>query len=624
MTAFFVVVLQSLACLGLGAAFLRLLRITEFLTPNERWIWAFTAGFGILGWLLFFVGWAQLLSSDVLLGLLLICTPGLSLIGGWPHLPDSIPRPQWLDWLLAGGVLFVVVLGVCQAVAPPADGDTLAYHFEIPKLFLAAGRIEFIPRALEGAVPFLIHMTYMPVLALGGESALMLWALVTSWAAAILTYIELKRHVSSRLAVGSSLVLLTTPVVVAGSVNGQIEIRLALFAIVSGLSLSYLARTKRLRFALLAGVTAGFYMAAKYTGLLFVSAAAVVALLIGRSWRAILGFSLAALLAGFQWYYWNWAHSGDPIFPVLVGGFGFGDQSLWPADFNQWYKEQLLAPELIFPRSLFWLLAFPIVDTFVGIPQFGGARVGLGPFLALLFPMAAWGVWLRGRDVRASSLWPIAILVLVLYVLWFLTGSSQRSRHLMPVYPLALVCFVIAAAWAGGRKRMMGPVAASFCVVLVLQFAGMFVYSLNYLKFVIRHETRDEFFDRNIAGYAAVKWINENLGKNDKILVNFREMTYLIGVPVFPGQAYQDPRIDLRPGVLKPDEMWASLQRYKMTHVLLQDPVAPVWQSLVDNKCLVPIQTFDTQFIASRTLNLRTASYELTVFKMAPLCPAKG
>ena len=81
-----------------------------------------------------------------------------------------------------------------EGIAPPADADTLAYHFTIPKQFLEAGRIEFIPRALEGAIPLIVQMTYVPALGLGGEMALTLWTMATGWAAAALLFVLCRKH----------------------------------------------------------------------------------------------------------------------------------------------------------------------------------------------------------------------------------------------------------------------------------------------------------------------------------------------------------------------------------------------------------------------------------------------
>ena len=56
MSALAVVLLETLCCLGLGAAVLRMLRIDGDLQAGEHWALSFAIGFGVLGWLVFPVG----------------------------------------------------------------------------------------------------------------------------------------------------------------------------------------------------------------------------------------------------------------------------------------------------------------------------------------------------------------------------------------------------------------------------------------------------------------------------------------------------------------------------------------------------------------------------------------
>ena len=56
MFSVFVVLLQSLACVGIGLVMLRGLGLTEKLAPIELAAWSFALGFGGLGWILFFFG----------------------------------------------------------------------------------------------------------------------------------------------------------------------------------------------------------------------------------------------------------------------------------------------------------------------------------------------------------------------------------------------------------------------------------------------------------------------------------------------------------------------------------------------------------------------------------------
>ena len=177
------VIAQVAACLGFGALVVRVLGLDKDMPPGEHWAVSFAIGFGVLGWLVFPIGIAGLLSAGPLWALLLAGALGVVLLfrAGLPVLDKK------RDAIGTGLLVLIAVVfffDLAEALAPPADADTLAYHFNRPKQFIAAGEIFFIPQAWTGAVPLLTQMTYVPALALGGEGALTLWTMFSGWAAA--------------------------------------------------------------------------------------------------------------------------------------------------------------------------------------------------------------------------------------------------------------------------------------------------------------------------------------------------------------------------------------------------------------------------------------------------------
>ena len=68
-------------------------------------------------------------------------------------------------------IIYVYSLDLLEGLLPHGDADTLAYHFAMPKLMSETGGIVFTPRAVDGAVPLLIQMTYVPMLLIGGALA---------------------------------------------------------------------------------------------------------------------------------------------------------------------------------------------------------------------------------------------------------------------------------------------------------------------------------------------------------------------------------------------------------------------------------------------------------------------
>ena len=76
MVSYFILVLEFLACLGFGAYALHFLSLTKQLNPLERITWSFALGFGLLGWILFFVGVLWLITDFVLLVILILGASG--------------------------------------------------------------------------------------------------------------------------------------------------------------------------------------------------------------------------------------------------------------------------------------------------------------------------------------------------------------------------------------------------------------------------------------------------------------------------------------------------------------------------------------------------------------------
>lgn len=603
-----VVLLELLCCLGLGAAAMRVLKIDGDVRPGEHFAIAFAVGFGILGWLVFPLGISGYLSNGPMGALLAAGSLGVVLL--W----RSGTEIAWPSADAAGRILLallgvIVVFDLLEGIAPPADADTLAYHFDVPKRFLAAGRIEFILWPLEGSIPFLAHMTYLPVLALGGEPALTAWTMISGWAPAALLFVLCRRHLDFNWSLAVTLVFLSTPAVIYGAGSGQVEPRLALFVMVAAWATARALETGRINYAVLAGLGAGFFAGAKFTGLLFAAVSGLV-LVFQRRWLvhgAV--FSVAFLAAGFQWYAWNGIHTGDPVFPMLFQWLGRDDLTLWPKAYDLVFKAQYFGVENPLPTTLPWLLYYPFKATldFATLPDAG--RVGFGPYGLLALPFAAFGLWRFRHRVRRSPLFTYASLALLFYVLWFFAGGSQRIRHLLPVWPLFLLSVTVAAErfTADGKNRR--PLLAAVVCTLLLQTAGHGLFAVNYIKFLANGADREAFLLRNVDWYVAVPWINANLTGTDRIFIIRRQLRYYLRVPSFLGSDHLQAAVELRPGATDVRTLHRQLRRAGITHFLLireGNGDAPTYfaplEPLHRAGCLTPLMTFKQRQFRSRTL----------------------
>jgi hypothetical protein len=564
-----VVVLLVGACIGAGSVVLVALGLGDHLARRERLPWAFAIGFGVFGWLIFLPAVGQVLNPSVLFAAVVICCAGLiaarRLVGPRQDAPVPIDAVGWTLWVL---IAVVAVLDLGEGLAPPADGDSLAYHFALPKQFLAAGGLEFIPRAVDGATPMIVQMTYLPALALGGERGLTLWTMVSGWAAPVLTYVLCRRALGVNWSLAVALVLLTTPAVLYGGGTGQVEIRLALFALVAVFAAVGAMSTGMLSFAVLAGLGAGFMAAGKYTGLLFVAACGLVILFQRRGLVHGVVFGAAALAAGVQWYAWHWYSIGDPVFPMLFSLFGVDDPAVWNAAHDAYFRSSFFGSEVAVPANPWWFFAFPFKATLDAVPAFESRRTGLGVYVLVLLPFAVAGVWQYRRRLLQSPLLPVAAVILLFYGIWFFTASSQRVRHLLPIYPLLLILVTIAAAaWAQSRSRLM-PLVAAVSLVVMVQTAGQAIAARNAVLHMVTGGDREAFLADNVHRYQIVPWINRNLGPDDRLIHGFRQLNYLFDVGYFFAHPSFQALVDVGPLPLPAARFLEQVRRLGISHML--------------------------------------------------------
>jgi hypothetical protein len=567
-----VVVLQIAACLGLGAAALRLAGVAADLAAAERLAWSFTLGMGLLGWIIFFPGIAGVIPAYLLAAILIVAALGLVLLR-----LELSPMPVNGPALWVAGAALVVsgLFDLIEALSPVADADTSAYHFDLPRRFLEAGRVFFVPRALDGATPLLLQMTYLSPLALGGELALNLWMMATGFGATFLLYTIARRYLSSAWSLALALVFATTPAVVYVAGTGMVEAKLAAIALVGAIAAGEALRSGKLGFAAVAGLAAGFYMGGKYFGLLYAAAVGLV-LLWGSGWLARAAvFSLAALAAGSQWYAWNWLHSGDPVFPMLYGVLPYADDLIWDAAHARAVGELDVGADRLFRPDLYWFVAYPFRATLSSLDEFESRRTGLGPLVLLLLPFALGGWWQYRARLRKGPLAAVALIALLFYCLWFWTGVAQRVRHLLPVYPLLLLVVTVAAVRFAERCELWRPLVGAFAITAALQLSAHGLFTAKFVRYVFAGQDREQFLEQNVSRYAVAQWINAHLAPTDRVLSPFRDLAYHIRPRVYQAHVANQALVDVLPSAEDPARFMAQLRAQGITYVIVDKVADP-------------------------------------------------
>lgn len=600
--------LMLFACLGYGAILLRMVGPCHR-TDVETWALAGALGYGVLGWLAMPVFAVFGVKPILMTGLVGLGLPGLLLLPR-PSMPDQC---RW--WPLWGGVAVILAAGILAGLVPPVDADSLAYHFALPKQFLTQGALFFTPRAVDGAVPMLQHMNILIALGLGGEQAMTLWCAISGWMVIPVMFACGRRFLPTGWALTFALLVQTVPAFTYGAVTGQVEVRLLLSTLPAMLLAADAARAHgggALRLAVLAGLLAGLYPAAKYPGLLFAFSVAVV--ILPFNWRAAVVVAVAAGLSGGQWYLWNWWQSGDPVFPMLAGVLPLRPGIAWDAEQSRILSQTWSSTEMALPRSLWWMLAYPVYAQVVDHPVFEAGRTGFGPFALLAVPMALAGLWSRRASLARHPLGLVLAMAALTYGLWFWLGPSQRLRHLLPLLPAIFLALLVAArAGVQALPELRRPLLAVMAFSLALQFAALGLSTAKYGRYVVSGRDAESWREHNIFGYRAARWINGHLKSTDGVGHVIRQTAYALDVPSYLIHSMYQMAVPLRPST-SVDEFAQALAAAGLNHVML--PLSPglnelepesgdlhrLVHGLEQRDCARRVTSIDDVVTASRTL----------------------
>ena len=226
-----------------------------------------------------------------------------------------------------------------------------------------------------------------------------------------------------------------------------------------------------------------------------------------------------------------------------------------------------------------------------------------------MLPFALAGAWKYRTFIRRGPLLTYVLVTVVFYVLWFFSGSPQKVRFLLPVYPLALIALSVAAIRYASQAFARRPLVAAVAIGIVIQLGGHALYSLKSVQYLLGNETREQFLVRTIADYQPVSWINANLTGTDRLLMRYRNYLYYLDVPYYYAHPQLQAQINLLPNASDPGAFVRQLRALDITHLLLPVSVGSPVSSLrkLSNKavaagCLVHVKSFSARSFSSRTL----------------------
>jgi hypothetical protein len=523
----FVSLLVISLCGGLGRRLIK----GDTLAPLERFGLQAALGAGILGivWLLIGMvgGYVPWIAWSILFGLLLVFWRNVR--SWWMELASIAPlwtQAGLIEKTLAAASGLLISIQLLMAFAPPTHWDALAYHLELPHLYLQAGRLIFVPYNLFWGNPQLGEMLFTLAMGLGRAQTATVFSVLfgCAW---LLGVIGFTQHWSGELlgwdettAARSGWVaciaLLAGYTIRHQFAWGYVDILAAPMGL--GLLICVFEWLKRRKDSWLnwAGVFLGLAVGVKYPSALLGLAVYLVILWKIRPLRAaalsVFRSGLISLAVFSPWLLKNELFTGNPLFPYLI-------PTVWASTL----RVQAASLATSFDIPLVGNLLFPFSSVLMGGENglWFGAEVGV-----LILWMGALGWWLYIKKVEGK------MMTLALLFVWGMAAGLsailwqfQQTRIYFAMLPVAGLMagtgWGLFQSWAyhGIRLRRLLGVLLIFVAALTCWQDSIEVVKMSPLQPAMGLQPAQAYLEDNLGWYAVAMKSLKELPQGTKVIM---------------------------------------------------------------------------------------------------------
>jgi hypothetical protein len=491
----------------------------------------------------------------------------------------------------------LIVCTVLLSCVPPVSKDALVHHLAVPKLYLKHGGMYEIPSLQFSYYPMNLDLLYLVPLYFGNDIVPkfihFFFALLTAW----LIYHYLKRRTSIPYALLGVVFFLSIPIIVKLSITVYVDLGLIFFSTASLLLvLKWVEEGFRPRFLLLSALFCGLAAGTKYNGLITLSLLTFfVPFLYSRyvpnsrpgffkaAGYGILFFSVALLVFS-PWMIRDYLWTNNPLYPLYDHLFNphndihrqaiglFAYRSLL---YHETWGEMLLLPVRVF---------FQGQD---GNPQYFDGK--LNPFILLFTLLAFYRIKNDTLALKAEKK-----VFLFFSVLFFLTAfftSGLRIRYLSPIIPPLVILSILGVkkivdsvlALRPRYTRNIGITVAFLIISFSLWLNTHYIFTqyryVDPCSYLSGRVSRDHYIERYRREYPVLKYTNENLRPNAKILFVFMGQRgyYCDREYVFDMVFNRSMLQEFVKKSQKPEEILQALKRNGITHMLICYDIFDRW-----------------------------------------------
>lgn len=441
-------------------------------------------------------------------------------------------------------LILLAVTSLCiLSYVPPTSRDALIHHLAIPKLYIMHGGIYEIPELSFSYYPMNLDLLYLAALYFANDILPKYIHMLFGIATAALVFFYLKARISSVYGLTGAAFFLTIPIVVKLSTTVYVDLGLTFFSTAALLLLlKWIRKQHSTHYILLSGVCCGLAMGTKYNGLIvFFLLSLFIPVLYLRSskeesvskalWFALL-FIITSMVFAAPWFCRNFMWTGNPIYPLFDSFFnGARVADSHNGDAAQAGVSSVFAiRHLYFGEPMWKIILLPFRVFFEGVddnPQFFDGV--LNPFLVIL----PFGIFLNSlnkkRTIKIETVTFIAFIAL--YFLFAMHTNVIRIRYLTPIIPPLVILSII------GIQRITDTIffysksikftITGLYIILAIMFFPNYKYLINQFNivkpfdYISGNNSRDEYISKYIDEYNIIKYINNELPYNAKILCVF-------------------------------------------------------------------------------------------------------
>jgi hypothetical protein len=533
------------------------------LPPLTRLVLQAGIGIGVLALFFLLAGATFGLSSlllwgELVVGIVLLRKPVLAWLRLWGNGRELLQDLTPLDGILAASTFLILAMAFVISLSPPLAFDALVYHLTIPRLYLQAGKIYYMPQIMFWGMPQTGEMLYTWGMGLAGEQT----AALIGWGFGLLTLTglagTLQAYVSRRVAWVAVASLIAGYTLAVSLSWAYIDWLMGLWGFCFFLSFLEWRFTQKYRSLFAAGAFAGFAFATKYTGGIL----AVIGIFMlgcdilltrskvqdGANRFAIflqrgLVFCGPAGLVALAWLVKNWIAAGNPFYPLLfsAGAMDSVRQRLYQSviPWGGWQDTLIL----------------PLRATYWGVEGANGYRASIGPLLLGLGLSAVFGLFLPNLRARPDAgqdaepvlrLWPTPPLRMVVstaawiaflgILIWSIAGrfsgyllASRLYYDLFPAFAvLAGFGMMVLESFHTAQVRF-GRVASAMLLLVValnLYEVGSASVKKDSAAYLMGFVSRQQYLEQNLGAYAAAMQRVNQLPAGSRVLMIWETRSY--------------------------------------------------------------------------------------------------